>query len=131
MSDNGATHFCTHTTDGTICAQCMGTTKGPEPCTLLSPPEETIPWLKWDQNVHGIMCPFQHGDYYLAAPVEAWAKDIKAVLQIIEAGGPRYGTDLWKQYHHDEPWWISRGNQSTSFESWLAQRLLANWPIKE
>ena len=100
------TQFCSHTTDGTICDQCMGTTKGPEP------------WSRYGNHAdQGDTNP--HTTYYLAAPVEASMKEIKAVLEYVL------------------PFAIAWLRESADAESVVpqeiseAQRLLDNWPIKE
>ena len=92
------THFCSHTTDGTICDQCIGTTKVPEP------------WERRYANLGGITRP-EMRNVYLAAQVEAWAKEVKALFHALqEHGGDLSMNEYWE-------------NQ--------ARRLLENWPVKE
>lgn len=81
----------------------MNDTKGPEP------------WVVYMVGRDDLMPHPKTGDaytqVYLAAPVEAWVKEIKAVFHALqEHDGDLSMNEYWE-------------NQ--------ARRLLANWPIKE
>ena len=90
------TQHCGHTLDNSICDQCMGTTKGPEM------------WVRYDVDNAGEEFIDNDGPYIHAAPVEAWAKEVKDYLEAVSC-------------HR----WVAGG------VAIAAQRLLANWPVKE
>lgn len=114
------TQFCTHTNDGSICDQCMGAPEGPEPWEKK--------WVSGDGFDHETAPGAE--PVYLAAPVEAWAKEVKEWFTgFIEQNACNEGPTGYYKCNQCEM--QTENGHATDCELAEAQRLLANCPVKE
>lgn len=88
------------------------------------------PWVRYDPQIvdyewGGEPLLYPSGHYYLAAPVEQWAKEVKELMALIAVD------DLGVGGIDDDDVYIRALFIKLNAARDEAQRLLANWPVKE